>query len=598
MLKLQKNGDIITITLTSYFLNLHQLINNAIDKYINKKKYKLELIGTETRGTSYCYPETMEYLTHVLINQYKMTKLKLLLKTKDEKNNKGDLRNDIDNKKSEAEQITKSKDELKIEILDNANYKNVYLLEDCEDYLLEEDIYITIKRNNDIVKYILESNTKNLPNFIDNCMEKYKFSINTTNYKYKVKMQGIEKQENGKLVIYYSKKINALCNRLILRNSVNHFKTIELNGESINLIEKVTNLLVDDILINVISNVSAVNCWSDISILKLFILESNKVNVNKYLEECENEYDEYLKNKNYDTLYYFKYLGKKNNELQFSKTILESKDYPIYETFDNIFSEHSEMLIKDLEQLKNINYYKKTGMRRKKGYLFYGEPGCGKNATVLAMALKDRRHIIDIPFDILQYNSEFYGLMNLTLINNVGFTKDKIIYMFDEFHSGLEKICSNALKMQNIKTDKLENISDEDIINVITNKSNKDKISNSQDTLELGCILSVLDGIANYGGVIYTAMTNYIDKIPDPLKRSLRLTPIYFTYMRQIDVINLLESSFDIKLEYEHIQLIEDRKITPATLRMLSEKHSHLLPNINTFINAIMTENNKRIMKI
>jgi DNA replication protein DnaC len=39
-----------------------------------------------------------------------------------------------------------------------------------------------------------------------------------------------------------------------------------------------------------------------------------------------------------------------------------------------------------MEQINNLDYYRRTGMKRKKSYLFYGRSGCGKTAFVMAMA--------------------------------------------------------------------------------------------------------------------------------------------------------------------------------------------------------------------
>lgn len=586
-----KTSDTVNITLSSYTRDLHKLLSDAITEYGNNKKYSLQFVGTETNGTSYCYPETMEYLTYVLVNFYKMNKLKILHKTKDEKFNRGDTNsNTTEHKKTEIESSSKSKDELKLDTLDDVSEKNIFLLENCLNYVLDDDITITIERNDNIVRYILSSDTKDLKEFINTCLEKYKFNINTTNYKYKVKLTGREKQGNDRFEFSYPKKVMALCNRLITNGHVKHFRTLEHNGETLNMIDKVTNLIMDGILINVTTHVTVQNWWDNASLSKLFVLESNDVDIGKYLEECEKEYDEYLKTKHDNILYYFKYLGKVNGELKFSKTVLEDKSCPLYETFDGLHSEHTEMFRRDIKQLKNLEYYKKTCMRRKKGYVFYGEPGCGKNATVVAMALEDRRHIIDIPFNILQYNSEFYELMNITLISGVGFTKSKVIYMFDEFHAGLEKICGQELRVQNMLTDQTNTV--EDIINSMALEEQKKPTKLSYDTLDLSCILTTLDGISNYGGAIYIGLTNFIDKIPDALKRSLRLTPVYFTFMRQCDAVSLIESSYDIKLDYEDVQLIPDRKISPAKLRMLCDKHYYLIDNVHKFIETIVLENN------
>ena len=91
--------------------------------------------------------------------------------------------------------------------------------------------------------------------------------------------------------------------------------------------------------------------------------------------------------------------------------------------------------------------------------------------------------------------------------------------------------------------------------------------------LNIGKILSKFDGICNYDGLIIVATTNYKEKLDPALYRELRLTPIYFTYLRQSDAIEIIEKFYQVKLNQEQIDLIPDRKITPAKLVFLCEKH-------------------------
>ena len=56
----------------------------------------------------------------------------------------------------------------------------------------------------------------------------------------------------------------------------------------------------------------------------------------------------------------------KIQEIECSGTLIKFH----FRTFSNLESEHNTMLIKDINRLKDLEYYKKTGNRRKKGYLF------------------------------------------------------------------------------------------------------------------------------------------------------------------------------------------------------------------------------------
>lgn len=582
-----KENQKIYITLTSYNLDIDKIISNALDTYNDDDKlYKLKLVGSESNGTDYSYPEAMKYLTYVLVNNYKMSKLKILSENKSIQQNNHTGSNNSEN---DIKNVNKKKEETCVENIEDLgkHFKNIFLLESCKNYKLEDDIFITIERSENIVSYTLLSNTMDLKDFLKKCVDSYKTSISVKDYKYVLKLSGSEKITAHRNSVMYPKNLIALCDKLILEGHINNFRMLELDGKSVKIIDEISNIVVDNILINTVRTIQSPNSWEKY-INTTYILESNDVDVSNYLEKCCKEYDLRLSKNHNGTIYYFKYLGKFGKEKRFSKTVLSSEFNELHETFDNIYNEHSDRLKKDIDQLKNIQYYKNTGLRRKKAYLFHGEPGCGKNASVVGMALYDKRHIIDIPFSILQYNSEFFELMNLTMIDGISFDKNQVIYMFDEMHSGLMKITSGELKNQNnCKDVESSNKLLTSVLNGEQNNNNEEHKMN-HDTLDLGCILSNLDGIGNYGGVIYVGLTNYIDKIPDPLKRSLRLTPVYFTYLRKCDVISLLEKFFNIKLESDLIDKIPDRKITPAKLRLLCEQYDNL--NIVEFIELINNE--------
>ena len=580
----------VAITLMSYSKDINIVIKDAIDSYDDDDKvYKLKFIGTETKGTTYLYSEAMKCLTYVLVNTYKMNKLKILTEIKEDVARK-EMNSSQTDKKENMKNAGKTSEETQNESLDDLNkkFKNIFLLENCKNHLLEEDVWITIERSEETVTYTLFSNTTNLKDFLKKCIDTYKIDISTRDYKYRIKLTGLESISHDRSTVKYSKNLIALCNKLIDGGHVNNFKLVESDKQTIKLIDNISNLVVDDILINTITSIQTPSYWESY-ISTTYILESNTVDLVDYVEQCEKDYDEYLNKKNTGTIYYFKYLGKFGNDLKFSKSVLSSSTNPLHETFDNIYNEHSEKIKEDILMLKDLEYYKRTGLRRKKSYLFYGEPGCGKNATVVAMALFDCRHIIDIPFSILQYNSEFHEIMNLTSINGISFRRDQIIIMFDEMHTGLAKMCKGDLKKQNAEKD--EEAKSNDIIAKIATPYNKKEptVKLSHDTLDLGCVLSLLDGIGNYGGVIYAGLTNYIERIPGPLKRSLRLTPVYFTYLRQSDAIALIEKFFSTTLDGVVKLKIPDRKMTPARLRVLCEQHSNLA-DMNQFIDIVISE--------
>ena len=110
--------------------------------------------------------------------------------------------------------------------------------------------------------------------------------------------------------------------------------------------------------------------------------------------------------------------------------------------------------------------------------------------------------------------------------------------------------------------------------------------NNKDDDLNLGCVLSRLDGIGNYNGLILIASTNCKDNLSPALYRSGRLSPMFFDYCRRDDIINMIEYNYNIKLTREQISKLPDRThcITPATLRKYIDEESKYEKLIN-FLN-------------
>ena len=61
-------------------------------------------------------------------------------------------------------------------------------------------------------------------------------------------------------------------------------------------------------------------------------------------------------------------------------------------------------------------------------------------------------------------------------------------------------------------------------------------------------VLSKLDGLGNYNGLIIIATTNNIDKIHPVLCRDMRMNKIKFDYMNKKNLIKMCEKYFNIKL--------------------------------------------------
>jgi WD40 repeat protein len=149
--------------------------------------------------------------------------------------------------------------------------------------------------------------------------------------------------------------------------------------------------------------------------------------IQEFINKCMLKYEQYTTSKSKNKTYHFIYQGKSQGKLVFSSKIISdfsNPDNQNYETFDNTFHSNKDMLMADIKRLRDIDFYKRTGLKRKKGYLFYGKPGTGKTLSVMNMSNYDNRHIIEVPMSRIKTNNEIEAILTLTHINNI-----KLLYL-------------------------------------------------------------------------------------------------------------------------------------------------------------------------
>lgn len=286
--------------------------------------------------------------------------------------------------------------------------------------------------------------------------------------------------------------------------------------------------------------------------------------IQAFINKCVVKYENYITNRNKNKTYHFIYQGNNSNKLSFNSMVISdfnNFDMQNYETFDNIFHSHKKHIMADIDKLHDIEYYKKTGLKRKKGYLFYGQPGTGKTVTVMAMSNYDHRHIIEVPLSRVKTNSELEAILSLTSINNVKFNPENIIILFDEIDVG-------------IKLNRHE---------ISESKKHDDKIIQTKDALSIGTLLSRLDGIGNYGGLIIVATCNSIANIDKALYRDGRLSLMKFDYATMDDMCNIISKYYECDMDKELLSNIRklDNKISHAKLRCNLEHYNEPIKLIN-----------------
>ncbi len=562
---------IIKYIFISYNQNINEFINKIYDDYKNKFNSELLIVGNEINN-NINYPKPIYAINNYIISNYKNVKLQCMNTI--ENNN---LNNNVPNNQNNNNQNNNNQN--------NNNQNNNITTENTFEYTITnlnnfkiDDINLTVKRENNNVYYYLKSKKINCKNWIENLMYDYE-QKKVCKYKNKISISGREMMsyntDNNHAIYHkFPIEIHALNWFIIDILKYQHYLiTGYCNPNEYSCILNKLNLfkIEEDLFLSVTKEKFI--CFEAQKTTKennlnnndvIYTLYSDTTNLQEKLNNYVEQFKLYLKNKHPNKIiYHFTYNGLKNNELVFTHKILSEKNTntELFETFDKIHNEHAEIFKNDIDKLKNIEYYKNHGLKRKKGYLFHGIPGCGKTSAVVAMALYDNRHIIEIPFHLLTTHNEFEKIMNLKNINGIEINNNNIIILFDEIDIGINKFCKRDEKNSD---DSNKNINALEILSgLMTVETN-----NTNANLSLGTILSKLDGIGNYNGLITIATTNNIGNLDPALYRDMRLTPFEFKKLRKIDIINIIKTYFnnydDFNDKYEN--KIIDRSITPTKL--------------------------------
>lgn len=599
----QNNQNLTTVTyeLSSYSMDIENFLNKLVSEYKKLSKSEITLIGDENNKII-TYPEQIYAINYYINKNFTFSKLKCMKVNTNPVNtnpvNTDNSSNDIQLKQSNT-QSNKQIVERKKSIPMTHNYyinneKNI------QDYIFTLDninnfdmggIFLTINRNNEKsqVIYKIKSDKINCKEWLNTLSEDY---INKTKKKFKNSLFicGVEQilkndsnSNNDFNKLYQFPEILWILNWYLI--DILNCQNIQCsNGYRNNqYFEDVKYILTsleyyqikDDLFLS-LDKIPDTTGNIDV----ICTLYSNQTNIKDFLEEITIKYTKMYKQKKSEILYHFTYNGKIDGRIKFKNSILSEKNtsLELFETFDKIHNEHVEFLKKDIDKLKDIEYYKKYGLKRKKGYLFHGIPGCGKTSSVVAMALYDSRHIIEIPFSLLNSHQEFEEIMSLNWMYKGGIDNNNVIILFDEIDIGINKIEN--------RNDVDDNNNNTELISSLVNSLKQKEKLNTETKINLGTLLSKLDGISNYNGMIIVATTNCIDKLDPALYRELRLTPVKFDKLRKIDCVNIIHSYFGSNYDPELNNIIADRKITPTKLIHLCQQYENL--SIEDFFNNVL----------
>lgn len=165
-------------------------------------------------------------------------------------------------------------------------------------------------------------------------------------------------------------------------------------------------------------------------------------------------------------------------------------------------------LLSDLEDFFNSEkWYHLNAITHKRGYLFYGKPGCGKSSIIAALAAKFGLILRTIDLRSLDHGPSLIRLFKYSSSNSLYLIED-----VDAIHSNREN--GENKEKETYTTDN-------------SHKLDKPVQTDKKPNISLSDLLNALDGVMSAQNGIIILTTNHIEKIDPALIRPGRIDMMY-----------------------------------------------------------------------
>lgn len=211
-------------------------------------------------------------------------------------------------------------------------------------------------------------------------------------------------------------------------------------------------------------------------------------------------------------------------------------------------AETKQTIIDDIARFyKNTDWYKRTGIPRKRGYLLYGPPGTGKTSLILALAARFKLNVCLLTLSSYAMNdNDLNKLMSSAPTNSIILIED-VDAAFSKKRAKIEK-----------------------------SNENNDSLSSSSNGVTFSGLLNALDGVAAQSGRIIFLTTNYIERLDSALIRPGRIDlKVKINYATCFQISEIYKRFFpEFEGEAERVSnLFPTEELTPAEIQSLFMQH-------------------------
>lgn len=321
---------------------------------------------------------------------------------------------------------------------------------------------------------------------------------------------------------------------------------------------------------------------------KLFCYDHEIQYLQGFVDKCNVDYERRMANKLGTDLYFFdmmvdsKSKSSMKNPLPASHILYTKHKFYTTRTFDNVFFEEREKVRKHVEFfLKKKDWYEKKGIPYTIGFMFHGDPGCGKTSTVKAIANTARRHIINIQLSEIKSKEQLRHLFfsdELYVYNGATTEKYTIpvherLYVIEDIDAMGDAVLRREWKKPVIQKE--------------TKKGGDDAWfdrhkEEEKEPIDLSFLLNLLDGTLEAHGRMIAISSNFPERIDRALIRPGRIDMIvHFKKCNRSVLHEMIESFYDIKIDKVMDESM-DYKWSPAEVNQI------LFRNFDNYEHAIV----------
>ena len=297
--------------------------------------------------------------------------------------------------------------------------------------------------------------------------------------------------------------------------------------------------------------------------------------IQNFVDKIYSEYIEYKNNSCFKGQMYFSYEGKSDNKDN-GRQIWKEFKWKTNKTYKNIFLEDKDKILSNIDKLTKMQEFnKRIGRPNQMNILIWGSDfGCGKTSLLKAICNVQfpDRHIININLAKIKTCKELEDIFMCPSINGRVLKLKQCVFIIDE----VEKCCpilrkdysenddvnigeffKKHSKKFNIETDEEKN----DLNNIMSNiKMNTFPKTKDDDKLNLGFILSLLDGPIEYHDRVMIFTANNIDELHPGFIRPGRMDMCIHVKKATIQtIINIISFIFEYNIS-DNSQIINKIK--------------------------------------